>query len=179
MSIDFEKDATAAPTNQQLEELSALVDHQLRLEERVDTLKENMKEAQSTLDKIRRSALPDLMQALGYSLLRTNDGATVEIRRGLDASVTVANRPKAFEWLKKTGNDSIIKNEIKMLFTGKDEKKFRRALSVIDAEGLDYGVAQSVHPGTLKAFVREELEQGHTIDASITVFEYGEAKITR
>ncbi len=41
-----------------------------------------------------------------------------------------------------------------------------------------YGISESVHSGTLKAFVREELEQGNEVDKSVTVFEYGESKIT-
>ena len=176
--MNLEEDAVLPPTNQQLKELSQLVSYQLKLQDSIKSLADALKDANDKLNKVKLLALPEMMQGLGFDLLKTKDGHTVEIIRGIDASITQANQPKAFAWLKKKGHDSIIKTEFKLVYTGRQMSEIELARSVFATEDLPYAEKLGVHPGTLKAFVREELEAGHQLPDSITTYEYGIAKIS-
>lgn len=176
--MNFEDDAVAAPTNKQLKELNGLVKHQLELEAEVDVLTEELATAKKDLKKTQEGSLPEMMHGLGFDLLKTVTGYTVKIDRGIAASITKANQGTAFAWLKKTHNEAIIKTELKLVYTGMEADKLAQAFEVLDKAGMVYGFIEGVHSGTLKAFVRNELEEGREIDPSITVYEYGIAKIT-
>lgn len=175
--MNFEDDAKVEPTNKQLKELGSLVEFQIGLENDVADLTEKLKEKKARLDKVRRGALPELMQTLGYSMLKTNFGSTVEIKRGIDASITQANQNKAFDWLRKNGNEAIIKTEIKQTYTGMENDKRDFAYTQMDLVGIAYQIKEGIHTQTLKAFVKTELEEGREINSAITVYEYGIAKI--
>ena len=176
--MNFEDDAVVEPTNAQLKELSGLVEHQINLETTVDALTEDLVTAKKDLKKIQEGALPEMMHGLGFDLLKTATGYTIKIDRGIAASITKANQAAAFAWLKKTKNEAIIKTELKMVYTGMEEKKLSKVFKVLDKAGIQYGINEGIHSGTLKAFVRNELEDGREVDKSITVFEYGIAKIS-
>lgn len=177
--MNLEDDAVVLPTKKQLKELSALVNHQIDLEDRVGRLSEELKLNKTNLDKIQRGALPEMMAQLGFDALKTTEGFSVSIESGIDASIKVSDRPAAFKWLHKTGNASIIKTELKLTFTGQDKVKLETALKVLDKGNLQYGINEGVHSMTLRAFVRTELEDGKVIDDSITVFEFKTAKISK
>ena len=177
--MNFEDDAVAAPTNKQLKELNGLVEHQLNLETTVGALTEDLVMAKKELKKIQEGALPEMMHGLGFDLLKTATGHTIKIDRGIAASITKANQAAAVACLKKTKNEAIIKTELKLVYTGMEEKKLSKAFKVLDKAGIQYGINEGIHSGTLKAFVRNELEDGREVDKSITVFEYGIAKISK
>ena len=176
--MNFEDDAVTPPTNVQLTELSNLVEHQLTLEDYVAGLTEKLKLAKKDLAKVQNSSLPEMMSGLGFDQLKTTNGKTVEIARGIDASVTQANKEPAFKWLKKKGHQAIIKTELKLVYTGKEVEKMSKTFDTLDSAGIPYALKEGIHPGTLKAFVKEELNEGHQLPDSITVFEYGIAKIS-
>ena len=52
--------------------------------------------------------------------LKLADGSTVDVKPNYSASITIANREKAFNWLRKNGLGDIIKNEISVSF-GRNE----------------------------------------------------------
>lgn len=178
--MNFEEDALDQPqaTNEQLQDLYSLVEHQLELEKRIEKGEALLKDLKQKLDHVKKNTLPDMMTSLGYDLLKTTDGHVVEINKGIAASISVANRPAAFEFLRKTGNESIIKTDIKLTFTGKQTDALAQATDLLQSSGLSYKVGEGIHPQTLKAFVRAELEDGRELPEAITVFEYHEAKIS-
>ena len=177
--MNFEEDAVAVPTNKQLKELSKLVKFQIRLEDGIDDMETKLKEAKKKLAAIQRGAIPDLMKDIGLLLLKDTNGFVVEIKEGITASILKKDEPKAFAWLRKGGNESIIKTEIKLVYTGAEEKKIQKAFRTLDKASVPYALKEGIHTQTLKAFVKAELEVGHKIPASISVFNYGEAKIKR
>ena len=57
---------------------------------------------------------------MGLSHLKLADGSTVDVKPNYSASITIANREKAFNWLRENGLGDIIKNEISVSF-GRNE----------------------------------------------------------
>ena len=72
-----------------------------------------------------------------------------------------ANRDQAFDWLRKNGHDSIIKNELKGTFGKGEEERAKEVFEKIEALAPGIFSRKSlVHPQTLKSFVKELCEAG-------------------
>jgi hypothetical protein len=77
--------------------------------------------------------------------------------------VLVANREKFYKWLRENNFGSLIRTEVVAQFgMGEDKKAVALTLSLLKRK-YDVIQKQSVHPSTLKAFVKEQLEKEHGI----------------
>lgn len=113
--------------------------------------------------------LPEIMGEVGMSSFVTEDGFSISIIDFLSASITVANRERAFAWLRKHGYEDIIKSQVSALF-GKGEDDDRgEFIKHLEEEDIDYDSKVSVHAGTLKSFIkslREERSEADNPDES-------------
>jgi len=180
--MDLEKDAreiVVTATDAQLKRLSTLAEALLVQEEAMQELTEKLELRKMKLDELRRRLLPDLMRDIGVSEFKLTSGAKVTIKELIEASIKAENQPKAFAWLRKNKFDSLIKNEVISRFGMKEDKKALALLKTLRKNGYDSTHKESIHGGTLKAFVREQLEAGKTIPTFFEIFEYREAKVER
>ena len=180
--MDLEKDAMDAmvtATDAQLKRLATLAKDLLTQEEAVQELTEKLELRQLKLNELRRQLLPDLMQDIGVSEFKLTSGAKVTVKELIEASIKAENRPKAFAWLRANKFDSLIKNEVVSRFGMKEDKKALALLKKLKSQGYDSTHKESIHGGTLKAFVRERIEAGKTLPAFFEIFEYREAKVER
>ena len=90
------------------------------------------------------------------------DGVTIEVKPFVSASISKANREEAYQWLMDNGHGDIIKNLVSV-DVGKDSEQAKLALDVLRNAGLEPSNDKKVHPQTLKAFVREQVEKGTPI----------------
>jgi hypothetical protein len=92
------------------------------------------------------------------------DGVSVVRKNIVHASIPPARREEAFEWLRQHGHDDIIKNEITCSFGRGQDNEAGHVMGALREQGYDPQQKVQVHPMTLKAFVREQVEQGSNID---------------
>ena len=78
--------------------------------EHVKVLEENLKECKKNLMKLTDEDLPQLLTELGMSSFKMADGSSVEIKKTYGASIPVANRAQAYQWLRDNGFGDIVKN---------------------------------------------------------------------
>ena len=71
--------------------------------EHVKVLEENLKECKKNLMKLTDEDLPQLLTELGMSSFKMADGSSVEIKKTYGASIPVANRAQAYQWLRDNG----------------------------------------------------------------------------
>lgn len=149
--------ATSVPDGE-LQRIVAAVAQLDMARQKVEALTEHLKEAKAEVDRLEQKAIPDLMSGVGMTAFTLKDGRKVTIGQDIFASITEANAPRAFAWLRQTGNDSIIRHTVGVLFgKGDDTKAQMLAKELIDrfGENLEVLDKEQVHPQTLKAFVRE------------------------
>lgn len=107
--------------------------------------------------------IPQAMDILELQDYTTTDGARVTIKERIHAHISVEHQPKAFAWLRKNKFGGLIKTKLSLAF-GKDEsalaKKAVAALKKSLGKSHMPEVTEGVHPQTLKAFVKEQLEKG-------------------
>lgn len=144
----------------QVSELVAAIREQARY---VEQVKEELKTAKDWLEQLETKRLPDLMAELGLSELRLVDGARLTIKTEYYAGITAQNREAAFNWLTEHGHDDIIKGEVKAKFGRGETALFEAVKDAIDSLGVDCTATKNIHPQTLKAFVKEQLEAGQPL----------------
>ena len=83
----------------------------------------------------------------------------VDVKPNYSATITIANREAAFNWLRDNGLGDIIKNDITVSF-GKNEDNKAADYANLAQERQGYQPTQKlkVEPMTLKALVRERIE---------------------
>lgn len=147
------------PNNANLQSVSELAAQQVRLEKVVSELEEELKERKKELLKVSDELLPNAMENLGLEEFKLADGSTISIKDLIAASIPKDKEAEAFAWLRENGYADIIKNTVSCSF-GKDEDELaKEALEKLKELGFKPNQASSVHPSTLKAFVKECLEE--------------------
>ena len=129
-------------------------------ETKVSEMEEQLKTANATLLQYTEYDLPDLMQEIGITDFTLEDGSKRSIKQTYGARIPVEHRDAAFAWLKENGHDDIIKNNISVPFGRGEDSSAMRFYELAQENGYLPDQKKEVHPQTLKAFVKEQLEKG-------------------
>lgn len=177
--IDFFEDLGAdVPVSENtIERLTGLANAAQSLQELIDKLVIELAEEQEKLISIVRVQMPNIMEELGMSEFKMTDGRVISIDPKINASIKEQDRPDAFRWMEEKGYDGIIKTKVGAEFGKGEIEDARKALDALQKAGYLASIDRSVHPATLKSFVKERLEAGEVLPPSIGVFEFKEAKI--
>jgi len=150
------------------------------LENEIKEDEEKIKIKKDRADKLSGEVIPTMMKEMSLSSLKLADGSSVEVKPVYGASIPIAKREEAFNWLRNNGLGDLIKNEITVSF-GRNEDNKAMAYAIL-AKGQGYEPAQKlkVEPMTLKALVRERLESGKEMPFELfNVFAGNKTKINR
>tara|TARA_R100000008_G_scaffold73018_1_gene51359 strand:- start:2625 stop:3200 length:576 start_codon:yes stop_codon:yes gene_type:complete len=143
--------------------VSALANKQLQLATEVAELEADLKAKKEELRLTSEQELPDAMQAAGLTQIKLSTGENISINEFYNAHISKANQEKAYEWLTANGHEGLIKNEVLLKFGREESTVVDETVSALQARGLSPQVRQSVHPSTLKAFVKEQFTSGNDI----------------
>ena len=146
----------------------------LQAEAQVSELKQKRKH-------IAEELLPDLMTKNGLKLIQLDDGRKIRIDNFVDARIK--NAEVAFNWLRDTNNDSIIKNNITVSLSRNEDALARDILKTLkESHDIDADCRISVHNMTLKSFCKDALEDPELADSlpreAFGIYEGKRAKIT-
>jgi len=137
------------------------------LNKRIETSEDNLKNLKKEHDRLSGEVIPTMMAEMGLSHLKLTDGSTVDVKPNYSASITIANRDAAFQWLRENGLGDIIKNEISVSFGRNEDNKAADYANLATERGFQPTQKLKVEPMTLKALVRERLEAGKTMPTEI------------
>ena len=166
--IDFEKDQQN--TMKKTDNIKSLADQVEKLESlqtRLELQEENIKNTKKQLEHLSGEVIPTMMSEMGLSHLKLMDGSSVDVKPNYSANISVANRDKAFQWLRENGLGDIIKNEISVSFGRNEDNKAADYAALAEERGFQPTQKLKVEPMTLKALVRERLEAGKTMPTEI------------
>jgi hypothetical protein len=166
--INFEQDQENVL--QKTTSLQSLADQVERLEgvsSEIENAEEKLKLLKQKHDYISGEVIPTMMSEMGLSHLKLIDGSTVDVKPNYSANISVANRKKAFQWLRENGLGDIIKNEISVSFGRNEDNKAADYAALAEERGYQPTQKLKVEPMTLKALVRERLEAGKSMPTEI------------
>jgi hypothetical protein len=153
--------------NNDLKQVSGLVRQQLLLEQRVEDLTADLKKAQADLAHISGEALPAALAEHGLTELKMADGSKVTIATVISANITKDRANEAHDWLRANGHADLIKNTVSVSFGKGEDEKAAALISQLDLNGWEPDQKEAVHPSTLRAFCKEQIERGTAIPSEL------------
>ena len=185
MLLDMEADQVTASSIEKMDHdgLSSVAEIARAIRDQQDLvaqLDDKLKEANRHLLKLTDEDLPAMLAELGLNSIELDDGSKVTVKATYGGSIRVDDRPKAFQWLRDNGYGDIIKNTVSCNFArGEDDKAVEFMES---AQKMGYIPEQKteVHAQTLKAWVKERVENGESFPMDLFGAYTGQrAKIAR
>ena len=137
------------------------------LEDEITQDEELLKKKKKNLNQISGEIIPTLLSEMGLSSLKLADGSSVDVKQNYSASISIANREKAYSWLRSNGLGDIIKNEITVSFGKNEDNKAADYANLAKGQGYQPTQKMKVEPMTLKALVRERIEAGNDMPTDI------------
>ena len=137
------------------------------LTERKRDLEEQLKQTNVQVANAEFDRLPSLMDELGVeSFTLAPDGnhpaVELEVRPHYHANIAAdwspAQRAAAFAALEKANAGDLIRTEVQVLLPREEHSRLAKLLSGLRKAGFDFTVRESVHFGTLTAWVKEQAQ---------------------
>lgn len=163
MEQDFEESVTSAVDKVDTEGLrtvAGLARQIQQKEEDISVLEETLKKEKKNLLRLTDEELPSVLTELGLTEFKLDDGSSVTVKPTYGASIRVADRPQAYQWLRDHGYDDIIKNTVSVVFGRGEDDEASSFQHFARQNGYAPEQKEDVHPSTLRAFVKERVENG-------------------
>lgn len=172
LEADAHEQQAKGPRQVSLNEVRELAEKQQQLEAEVEALEAQVVSKKQELRQVAEVDLPELFALAGLPAITLSDGSTIGIMEQVAASIGDENREKAHAWLREQGFGDLIKNVVSVTF-GKGEDKDAQLLIhnihvMADNDTIKFGTLdqkETVHPSTLKSFVKEQLKDGKPLPA--------------
>jgi len=166
--INFEKDQEEVlDKTENLNKLSHKVKQLQGIQQSIEALEKSLKETKKDYDNVSGEVIPTMMAEMGLSQLKLMDGSSVEVKPYYAANISLKNREEAYNWLRSNGLGDIIKNEITVSFGRNEDNKAATYANLAKGQGFQPTQKLKVEPMTLKALVRERIENGKEMPTDI------------
>ena len=150
------------------------------LEEELLVKEQELKELKRKVELVSAEVIPTMMQEMNISTLKLADGTSVEVKPVYGASIPADKREEAYKWLRENGLGDLIKNEVTVAFGRSEDDKAQQYAVLAQGQGYQPVQKLKVEPMTLKALVRERVENGLDMPSDLfNVFTSNRTKITR
>ena len=180
-NINFEADQTESIT--QTNDAASLADQVVKLrdiEDKIKVAEDNLKNLKQQADALSGEVIPTMMTEMNISTMKLADGSAVEVKPVYGASISIAKKEEAYQWLRDNGLGDLIKNEVTVSFGRNEDNKAIAYANLAQGQGFQPTQKLKVEPMTLKALVRERLESGQEMPSELfNVFAGNKTKITR
>ena len=130
----------------------------LDVQKKISTAEEEMKKLKEVETTLSEQTIPNLMQQAGLSLLKLADGSSVEVKPFYSARIPASKSDEAFNWLRENGHGDLIKNQVSLEFGMKQDNEAKSIIEELKAKGLPVKQKTTVHPSSLRGFVREQIQ---------------------
>ena len=151
-----------------------------KLEEEITKEESLLKQKKERADKISAEVIPEIMESMKLKTLKLQDGSAIEVKEVYSATIPVANREGAYQWLRDNDLGDLIKNEITVSFGRGEDNKANDYASLAEKNGYQPSQKMKVEPMTLKALYRERVESNQDLPSEhFNLFKGNKTKITR
>lgn len=133
------------------------------VEGQITDTEDHLKALKAEKQRLSTDIIPSMMNEMGVERLDV-DGVTVAQKTIVSASIPADRKDEAFLWLRNEGLDAIIKNDVLLSFGKGQDNEAGNCVETLREHGFDPVTKTHVHPMTLKAFVKERVENGKPID---------------
>jgi len=126
----------------------------------VERIEEELKGARERARLLREETIPSMMQEIGISKLTLEDGREVSVKQDVYARIPAEKYDKAILWLLNNGHGSICRAEVSLSFPKGEADEAIKLHGELHERNYNSVYKESVHPQTLKAFLKEQIANG-------------------
>ena len=145
------------------EECNKLIETQ----KEVANMEEQLKKLKETERNLSEQSIPNLMREAGIKELKLDDGTAISVKPYYSASISKAKEKEAFEWMRQNGFGDLIKNKVELQFGKAEDELANQLVEELISKGHNVSQKMKIEPMTLKAFIREQIEEGHEVPADL------------
>lgn len=150
--------------NKEIKDIQVMHEYVQELDREAVELETKLKAVTERARYFREDVIPEFMFSLGISEVKLNNGQTIGIKTNYFGNISKEREQAAFKWLKENGFASLVETTVGMSFGAGDEDKVDHAIlmNFLNDKEIEHVEKESVHAQTLKAFIRQEMEAGHS-----------------
>ena len=130
----------------------------LETQKKIAATEEELKKLKDVETTLSEQTIPNLMQQAGVELIKLEGGISVEVKPFYSARIPSSKSEEAFEWLRDNGHGDLIKNQVSLEFGMKQDNEAKSLIEELKAKGLPVKQKTTVHPSSLRGFVREQIQ---------------------
>ena len=130
----------------------------LETQKKIEATEEELKKLKDVETTLSEQTIPNLMQQAGVELIKLEGGISVEVKPFYSARIPASKSEEAFQWLRDNGHGDLIKNQVSLEFGMKQDNEAKSIVEELKQKGLAVQQKTSVHPSTLRGFVREQIQ---------------------
>jgi hypothetical protein len=143
-------------TKAALGSVQPLISSWAELNETVKNKEAELKELKDNLRRLEYVDIPSAMQEVGLAEIKTDDGLAVTCMPFVDGGINKQNAEQALAWLDDNGYGDLIKTKLELALGKGDKELAELAAKKIEAAiGVQPEVKETVHPQTMKSFLRQ------------------------
>jgi len=160
MLEDMLADSQNIPSDQGLSKVSRLAEELIDKDEEVKEAEARLKILKEQSRDLAERQLPEAMAEVGMAKFVLTDGSEVTVKPFYSAKIGEDKRDECFNWLQDHGHEALIKDEVSITFNKGEHERAEEFKTQLEQQGIEYNGKMGVHPQTLTAFVREQVESG-------------------
>ena len=130
----------------------------LETQKKIEATEEELKKLKDVETTLSEQTIPNLMQQAGVELIKLEGGISVEVKPFYSARIPASKSEEAFDWLRANGHGDLIKNQISLEFGMKQDNEAKSLIEDLKGRGLPVKQKTTVHPSSLRGFVREQIQ---------------------
>lgn len=176
--VQMEIDGIGENPGDSMRELLRLAEYSRQLQEEIDTYEGYLKDAKERKQHVDEHLLVVKMREMGIESVKLSDGTTVSLQKFYGGTFS-ADNPDVMQWLEQTGNLGIVKELVLVQLRAGEHDLAIEAAQMLQENGFNPNVTQSVHASTLKAFIKEMCESGRADDRFRELFKVYEGAIIK
>jgi len=130
----------------------------LETQKKIEATEEELKKLKDVETTLSEQTIPNLMQQAGVELIKLEGGISVEVKPFYSARIPASKSEEAFQWLRDNGHGDLIKNQVSLEFGMKQDNEAKSIIEELKSKGLPVKQKTTVHPSSLRGFVREQIQ---------------------
>jgi hypothetical protein len=140
--------------------ISDLAAQQLQLQEELGRLEAAVIAKKEELRVVQEELLPNALTEAGTTSFTLLNGMKISFKDEIYCSIPKDDPDHALNWLRDNDYDGIIKTQVVSEFGKGEDAEARRTVDALIEMGVAAAMKSTVHPMTLKSFIRELLSKG-------------------
>ena len=130
----------------------------LETQKKIEATEEELRKLKDVETTLSEQTIPNLMQQAGVELIKLEGGVSVEVKPFYSARIPASKSEEAFQWLRDNGHGDLIKNQVSLEFGMKQDNEAKSIVEELKSKGLPVKQKTTVHPSSLRGFVREQIQ---------------------